>query len=121
MAHSLSFGLSTPIHSEIIYLPTCTCRFSTGSSDINNVCSPIITKLRSAFFYKSATNLDRWIIYSGGCSSLPDGVDSSCVLSIFFAQERKFNLVVPFDSRVVDFMCIEHCSGLIVVIVIMFV
>ena len=56
---------------------------------------------------------DRWLIYSGGCSSLPEGANChSHILSIYSAKRKKRSKqLISFNSRVVDFLCLPHSTG----------
>lgn len=87
---------------------------------IDNIGTPVtkkssnpIIKLQHIFF----SGGDRLLIYSGGCSSLPEGANSrSHILSLYSAQKQKSKPLISFNSRVVDFLCLPHTIGLAIII-----
>ena len=87
---------------------------STGAFEHGPPSTPI-QKLQYIEFQEAD---ERWLIYSGGCCIPPGGSDASTVLSIYSNKKIKFyrlnpfakqstsmfNPLVPFGSRIVDFM-----------------
>ena len=58
---------------------------------------------------------ERWLIYSGGCRTPPEGSDPSHVLSLYVAKKKGGEMLkslVPFGSRVVDFICLPTDKGM---------
>ena len=52
---------------------------------------------------------ETWLIYSGGCHTPPEGSDPSHVLSLYVVKKNNAESVrslVPFGSRIVDFVSI---------------
>ena len=90
---------------------------STGPPELGAPSLPI-QKLQSIMFGEIN---ERWLIYSGGCRTPPEGSDPSHVLSLYVTKKKgggemlksmfrfgssgpMFNPLVPFGSRIVDFM-----------------
>ena len=53
-----------------------------------------------------------WLLYTGGCSFLPEAVNPSHIISVHSAKENISQSLMPFGSRVVDFMGLPKFLGL---------
>ena len=83
---------------------------STGSLELGPPSLPI-QKLQRIVFGETK---ETWLIYSRGCRTPPEGSDPSHVLSLYVAKKSGTVLksLVPFGSRIVDFMCLPTDKAL---------
>ena len=78
----------------------------TPSDDVS-----LVTKCERIVF-KGSDDIVLWFLYAGGCSSAPEGVDPSHIISVYLVKEDTSQSFMPFGSRVVDFMGLPKFLGL---------
>ena len=89
----------------------CFMHSSTGASKQSPPSIPV-QKLQCMLFGEIQ---ETWLIYSGGCRIPPEGSDLSHILSIYVIKKsggEMLKSLVPFGSRIVDFMCLPTVRAL---------
>lgn len=66
--------------------------------------NPLVTPLRK-FQYVSLTGV--WLVYTGGCSSVPDGSKDSHIVSSLSRPNIDLP-IIPFNDEVVDILCLPQ-------------